>query len=123
MNIANDGRGLYVPDVLVENFSKYINDDTKKILITECEQYGPSLLDLVEANPEIEFTLVARQAVKVELISIAYSHIKNVKMISADIYSYGFTERKFDLIFCVPIFSGRMLVNGEDFISREPDLI
>ncbi|MCC8049310.1 MAG: restriction endonuclease subunit S [Clostridiales bacterium] len=123
MNIANDGRELYVPDVLVENFSKYFNDNTKKILVTECEQYGPSLLDLVEANPEIEFTLVSRQAIKAELISIAYSHIENVKMISADIYSYGFTDRKFDLIFCVPIFGGRMLVNGEDFISREPDLI
>ena len=41
----------------------------------------------------------------------------------ADIYSYGFTSERFDLIIAIPVFGGRMLVNGEDFISREPDLI
>ena len=41
----------------------------------------------------------------------------------ADIYSYGFTSERFDLIVAIPVFGGRMLVNDEDFISREPDLI
>lgn len=123
INIATDGREFYVPDVLTEKFSEYINDYTSRVLITECEQYGLSLLDLIEANPKIEFTLTSRQEVKTELLSFAYAGIKNVKLLSADIYSYGFINEKFDLIFCVPIFGGRMLVNGEDFISREPDLI
>lgn len=123
INMTNDGRELSAPDVLTEKFSEYVGPGTGNVLVTECEQYGTALLNLIEANPEIEFTLTSRQTVKARLLTAAYSHLKNVKLISADIYSYGFTNEKYDLIFCIPIFGGRMLVNGEDFISREPDLI
>ena len=123
INIASDGRELYAPDVLTEKFSEYVDEQTKSILVAECEQYGPSLFDLIESNPKIEFTLTTRQEIKTELLSVVYGHLKNVKLNSADIYSYGFTTEKYDLIFCIPIFGGRMLVNGEDFICREPDLI
>lgn len=123
INIANNGRELFVPDVLVKKFSEYIEADTSKVLVTECEQYGPSLLDVIESNPKIQFTLISRQAIKTELLSVVYAGIKNVKLLTADIYSYGFTTEKYDLILCIPIFGGRALVNGEDFISREPDLI
>lgn len=123
LNIANDGSELFAPDVLIEKFSEYIGADTSKVLITECEQYGPSLLDVIESNPEIQFTLASRQSVKTELLSVVYAGMKNVKLITADIYNYGFTTERYDLIVCIPIFGRRALVNGEDFISREPDLI
>lgn len=123
INIANDDRKLYVPDVLTEKFSEYIDNGTSRVLVTECEQYGLSLLDLIEANPKIEFTLTTRQAIKAELLAFAYGQFKNIKIIVVDIYSYGFTSEKFDQIFCIPAFGRRMLVDGEDFISREPDLI
>ena len=123
INIANDGRELFAPDVLIKKFSEYIKADTGKALITECEQYGPALLDVIESNPKVQFTLTSRQAINAELLSVAYAKIKNVKLLAADIYSYGFTAEKYDLIVCIPIFGGRVLVNGEDFISREPDLI
>lgn len=123
INIVNDGRELLVPDVLIKKFSEYIKADNSKVLITECEQYGPSLLDVIESNPKIQFTLTCRQAIKSELLSVVYAGFKNVKLLAADIYSYGFTTERYDLIVCIPIFGGRALVNGEDFISREPDLI
>lgn len=123
ITIVNDGREFLAPDVLIEKFSEYIDSDTNKVLITECEQYGSSLLDVIESNPKVQFTLTSRQAIKTELLSVAYAGIKNVKLLAADIYSYGFTAEKYDLIVCIPIFGGRALVNGEDFISREPDLI
>ena len=123
INVANDGRELFVPDVLVQMFSKYIEAGANKVLITECEQYGSSLLDIILDNPKVQFALTTRQVIKAELFSEAFAGIKNVKVVNADIYSYGFTTEKYDLIICVPIFGGRALVNGEDFISREPDLI
>lgn len=123
INIASDGRELFAPDVLIEKFSEYIKADTNTVLITECEQYGPLLLDVIEASPKVQFTLTSRHAIKTELLSVVYSGIKNVKLLATDIYSYGFTAEKYDLIVCIPIFGGRELVNGEDFISREPDLI
>ena len=123
INVANDSKELFAPDVLIDKFSEYIDSDTHKVLLTECEQYGPSLLDVVEANPKVQFTLTSRQAIKAELLSTVYAGIENAKLIPANIYSYGFTTEKYDLIVCIPIFGGRTLVNGEDFISREPDLI
>lgn len=123
INYSNDGRELFAPDVLIKKFSEYMAADTKTVLITECEQYGPSLIDIIESNSTVQFTLTSRQPIKTELLSFVYSGIKNVTLISADIYSYGFTTEKYDLIFSIPIFGGRALVNGEDFISREPDLI
>ena len=123
IGIANDGKELFAPDALIEKFSEYIKADTRNVLIAECEQYGPALLDVIESNPKVQFTLTSRQAIKAELLSVVYAEYKNVQLLSADIYSYGFTTEKYDLIFCIPIFGGRALVDGEDFISREPDLI
>lgn len=123
INIANDGRELFAPDVLIKKFSEYIESGINTVLITECEQYGPSLLDIIESNPKIQFTLTSRQAVKAKLLSVVYEGIRNVKLAAADIYSYGFTTERYDLIISIPIFGGRALVSGEDFISREPDLI
>ena len=123
IKIVNDGRDLYVPDVLIKKFSEYIDSETNKVLVTECEQYGALLLDMIESHPNVQFTLTSRQSIITELLSVVYVGIENVKLISADIYSYGFTAEKYDLIVCIPIFGGRALVNGEDFLSREPDLI
>lgn len=123
IGIANDGKELFAPDVLIEKFSEYIKADTCNVLIAECEQYGPSLLDVIDSNPKVQFTLTSRQVIKAELLSVVYEKFENVQVLSADIYSYGFTTEKYDLIFCIPIFGGRALVDGEDFISREPDLI
>ena len=38
---------------LIEKFSEYIDANTNKVLITECEQYGPSLLDMIKSNPKV----------------------------------------------------------------------
>lgn len=122
MTAVNDSKKPFAPDVLIEKFSSYIDADIKKILVTECDQYSTTLFDLIEANPKIEFTLTVSNKIKAEILTYVYKQL-NAKIISADIYSYGFTNEKFDLIFCIPIFGGRMLVDGEDFISREPDLI
>lgn len=98
INIVNDGREPLAPDVSIEKFSEYIKANTSKILITECEQYEPFLLDIIELDPKIQFTLISRQDIKTELLSVVYAGIKNVKLLAADIYSYGFTNEKFDLI-------------------------
>ncbi len=121
--IANDSKELYVPEVLVNMFSDYFVSGVRNVLITEGEQYGALLLDLIDSYPQIDFTLTTRQTQNAELLTYAYGHHKNVKIISVDIYCYGFTSSKYDLIFCIPVFGGRMLMDGEDFISREPDLI
>ena len=123
LNASSEGRELVAPEVLVEKFAEYITDKTESVLIPECEQYGPGLLDIIENHPAIKFTLTCKQELKYELLTSVYAACSNAKVQMADIYSYGFTSERFDLIVAIPVFGGRMLVNDEDFISREPDLI
>jgi hypothetical protein len=123
LNASGEGRELAAPDVLVNKFEEYITDTVKSVLVPECEQYGPELLEIIETHPEVMFTLTCKQELRYELLSSVYAAYNNVKVQMADIYSYGFTSEKFDLIIAIPVFGGRMLVNDEDFISREPDLI
>lgn len=123
LNASSEGRELAAPDVLVGKFAEYITSKVESVLVPECEQYGPELLDVIESHPNVVFTLTCRQELKYALLSSVYAECSNVKVQLADIYSYGFTSEKFDLIIAIPFFGGRMLVNDEDFISREPDLI
>ncbi len=123
LNASSEGRELAAPEVLVEKFAEYITDKIESVLIPECEKYGPGLLDIIESHPAIKFTLTCKQELKYELLSSVYAVFSNVKVQMVDIYSYGFTSERFDLIVAIPVFGGRMLVNDEDFISREPDLI
>lgn len=123
LDASSEGRELEVPEVLMEKFAEHITDKIESVLIPECEQYGPSLLDIIENYPTIKFTMTCKQELKYELLSSVYAVYGNVKVQMADIYSYGFTSERFDLIVAIPVFGGRMLVKNEDFISREPDLI
>ena len=123
LNASNEEHEFVAPEVLVDKFAEYITDKVESVLIPECEKYGPGLLNIIENHPTIKFTLTCKQDLKYELLSSVYESYSNAKVQMADIYSYGFTSKRFDLIIAIPVFGGRMLVNDEDFISREPDLI
>lgn len=123
LGASSEGREPAAPEVLVDKLAEYITDKVESVLITECEQYGPGLLDVIENHPNVMFTLTCKQELKYELLSSVYATSSNARIHMVDIYSYGFTSERFDLIIAIPVFGGRRLVNDEDFISREPDLI
>lgn len=123
LHASGEERELVVPEVLVSVFAEHLTGRVKSVLIPECEQYGQVLYDIIKRHPEVTFTLTCKQELKHELLSLVYAACSNTKVQMVDIYSYGFTSEKFDLIIAIPVFGGRMLVNDEDFISREPDLI
>lgn len=123
LNVSNGGRELQVPSVLTEKFAEQITEDTKSVLVTESEKYGLSLYDIVARNPKVRFVLTCQRELHKEVLSTVYYGLENVQILLADIYRYGFIHERFDLIFSVPVFGGRLLIEGEDFISREPGMI
>jgi hypothetical protein len=123
LNAANGERDLVVPSVLVEKFAEQINEGTRSVLVTECEKYGLALYDIIVRNPDVRFVLTFHRELQKEILSIVYQELDNVQLLLADIYRYGFIHERFDLIFSVPVFGGRLLIEGEDFISREPGMI
>lgn len=123
LNAANGDRELVVPSILVEKFAGQITEETRSVLVTECEKYGLSLYDIIVRNPEVRFVLTCQKELQKEILSSVYQELDNVQLLFANIYSYGFVHERFDLIFSVPVFGGRLLIEGEDFISREPGMI
>lgn len=123
LNTANGGRELMVPAVLTHKFAEQITDKTTSVLVTECEKFGLPLYDVITCNPHVQFVLTCQKEIQKEVLDTVYHRLDNVQLVLADIYRYGFIHAKFDLIFSVPVFGGRLLIEGEDFISREPGMI
>lgn len=123
MRASSEGRELTIPGALSAKFSEYLDGSARSVLIAECEQFGPELFEIITNNPNTMFTLLSRNEQKIELLTAAFAYCKNVKLQNTDIYRFGFSTEKFDLILAVPMFGGRILVNDEDFICREPDLV
>lgn len=123
LNAANKGRELMVPAVLIKKFAAQINNETRSVLATECEKYGLDLYEIIAGNPNVRFVLTCQREIHKEILDIVYQGLSNVQLLLTDIYRYGFVHEKFDLIFSVPVFGGRLLIEGEDFISREPGMI
>ena len=123
LNATNGGRELMVPPVLVDKFAEQITGETRSVLVTECEKYGLALYDIIARNPDVRFVLTCQRELQKEILSTVYQGLDNVQLLLADIYRYGFIHERFDLIFSVPVFGGRLLIEGEDFISREPGMI
>ena len=123
MNAANSERELMVPPVLIEKFAEQIADETRSVLVTECEKYGLPLYDVISHDPDVRFVLTCQRELQKEILSTIYQELGNVQLLLADIYRYGFVHERFDLIFSVPVLGGRLLIEGEDFISREPGMI
>ena len=123
LNAANGDRELMVPPVLVDKFAEQITEETRSVLVTECEKYGLALYDIIARSPDVRFVLTCQREIQKEILSTVYQELDNVQLLLADIYRYGFIHERFDLIFSIPVFGGRLLIEGEDFISREPGMI
>lgn len=115
--------GFSVPQVLADYFARGLGNGVRTVLVTDCWQYGTALVGIVGKHPYVSFTLTCPTAVLADFYSCIYKEFSNVQVVSVDIYSYGFSQEKYDLICSVPSFGRRTLVNGEDFICKETDLV
>lgn len=52
---ADQKEMFYIPKVLVSEFEKYFNPDTKTVLIPEAEKFVPYLTELVTQHDDCEF--------------------------------------------------------------------
>lgn len=121
---ADTNEMFYIPKVLIDEFGKHFDSNTKMVLIPEAEKFVPYLMEIVNQNPACQFFITTMNTVtKVFLDEIFKEHI-NVMVEQTSIYEYEFTSKKFDLILAVPVFGARERAedNG-DFICREYEMI
>jgi SAM-dependent methyltransferase len=112
-----------LPEVMVENMSSRINAGVKTVLVAEAEYFVPYLENLVSAHMGCQFTFTTSNDVRTQVLARAFAEYDNVTVVTADIYSYGFIESRFDMILSFPIFGGRLIAEDQRFLCREYDMV
>jgi hypothetical protein len=118
-------RGLiHVPQVINKLFIERIQPDVKSVLICEGEKFTPYLHRIVDANPDASYTITTANEAYQTMLEYAFEDYANVSVVFADIYSYGFNDRRYDLILSVPNFGKRMVVDfDQTFMCREFEMV
>ncbi|MFK4474184.1 hypothetical protein ABH897_003934 [Paenibacillus sp. RC73] len=115
---------FYIPKVLITEFEKHFNPNTKTVLIPEAEKFVPYLTELVSRHSDCEFFITTMNSVSKVLLDEMFKEHINVNIEQTSIYDYEFSARKFDLILAVPIFGAReRREDNGDFICREYEMI
>jgi type I restriction enzyme M protein len=117
------GSGL-VPKVLIEEMFSHIKDTTKTVLIADGERFSENLKATIDEHPDCDFTITSINNLYAKILEKIFTGYKNVKIVTASIYKYGFTNDKFDLIASLPAFGGRDLAEDtKNFMCREYDTV
>ena len=112
-----------IPEGVFRNFQERIEQsEVKNVLLTECEKYGASLLDLIRRNQDTHFTLSFNNPQIYDATNYIFKDFSNLTFVNASIYNYGFIEERFDYIFSIPNFGVKENIKDENFISNQHDL-
>ena len=126
MMMAKSIRGFRYSDVSNALFNEYNSRfklDADTVLIAEGEKFFPNLKRLIDDHPGCNFTITTENAISLHVVNRIFARYENVKILNVSIYHYGFTNNRYDLIFSVPNFGTRNLVEDENFMCRDQDAV
>lgn len=126
MIVAESIRGfryLAVSNALFNEYNSHFKFDADTVLIAEGEKFIPNLKRLIDEHPGCNFTITTENTISLHVINRIFAGYKNVEILSASIYQYGFTNNRYDLIFSVPNFGTRNLADDENFMCRDQDAV
>lgn len=112
-----------VPKALMDVYKERLAINPKTVLVTEAEKFVPNLQPMIEENKNTKFVLITQSRIYSYILERIFKRCNNVEVLVADIYCYGFTNSRFDLIFACPNFGGRMLSDDPNFMCREFEMI
>lgn len=112
-----------VPKALVDVYRERFAINPKTVLIAEAEKFVPNLQPMIEENKNTKFVLITQNETYANVLKNIFGKYGNVEVLVSDIYRYGFTNSRFDLIFACPNFGGRMLSDDPNFMCREFEMV
>ncbi|MGI6110019.1 MAG: N-6 DNA methylase [Eubacteriaceae bacterium] len=116
-------KSALVPNVLFQEMTAHIKDETRTIMIAEAEKFVPNLKAVVDAHKNCQFTLTSMNALYTKILKRIFAGYENVTVLNTSIYNYSFLDEKFDLIISVPAFGARNLAEDSvNFICRECEM-
>lgn len=122
----DDRTGIVLaPDYLLDYLSNGLANVRGKILIAEAEKLAEKLYDIIKSNRDNEFVLTTDNYSMYLLMSTVFAEFDHVKVIHQSIYRELFMNERFDCIFCIPAFGGRLTPEevGNRFLSRDSECI
>lgn len=112
-----------LPEILIQKMKGAFENKPNSVLIAEAVCFVPHLREIVDENPDSEFVLTDTNARNVSVLQSVFNSYKNVTVLNSNVYSYEFTNKRFDLILCLPAFGGRTLAEDTTFLCREFEMV
>ena len=115
---------IFSPAYLTEYISGLIDDSrAQSILITEAEKNLSGLKDLVEKHQMSSITLTTSNERMHKLLKLAFEKYSNVSIVQQSIYQQLPADARFDFIYSLPDFVGRVKPAEENYFSSRPDVV
>lgn len=121
--MASASRMPTLPKAIIDVYRERFDIKPDTILIAEAEKFVPNLMDMVDANINSRFVLTTQNTAYARALENVFEGYENVQVLVASIYTYEFTNQRFDLIFACPAFGGRTLADDKTFMCREFDMV
>ena len=111
-------------DEVIDLYTKLMKDNVASVLIAEAESFTKRIKDIIKSHSNCNFVLTSTNILNYDILQSIFKGYNNVSIKNENIYEYNFINEKFDLIFSIPAFGGKVPYNKlQNFICREYDSI
>jgi hypothetical protein len=121
----NDRFGqIFSPAYLTEYISSLIDEArSQSILIAEAEKSLSGLKGLVEKHQSSNITFTTSNVLMFMLLKLGFEDYENVTILNQSIYQELLVDARFDFIYSLPDFGGKIEAVNQKFISLRPDVV
>ncbi len=121
----NDRFGqIFSPAYLTEYISNLADEaKARTILITEAEKSLSGLKGFVDKHKSSNITFTTANALMFMLLKLGFEEYKNVSILNQSIYQELLIDTRFDFIYSLPDFGGKVEFVNNKFMSSKPDII
>lgn len=121
----NDRFGqIFSPTYLTDYVGKLIDDaKPQSILIAEAEKSLAGLNNLVERHQASQITFTTANVLMFMLLKLGFEEYKNVSIFNQSIYQELLTDARFDFIYSLPDFCGKIEAVNQEVMSSRPDVV
>lgn len=121
----NDRFGqIFSPAYLTEYVCSLIDDArSQSILIAEAEKSLSGLKGLVEKHQSSNITFTTSNVLMFMLLKLGFEEYENVSILNQSIYQELLVDARFDFIYSLPDFGGKIEAVNHKFMSSRPDIV
>lgn len=121
----NDRFGhIFSPAYLTEYVGSLIDDNRgQSILITEAEKSLSGLKGFVNKHKASNITFTTSNLLMLMLLQLGFDKYENVRILNQSIYQELLSDERFDFIYSLPNFGGKVESINNKFMSLSPDIV